>query len=285
MKNILFPTDFSESARKAFVYALQFARATGAGIITVHVYKTPRLSQARLPHTLREAYESISLEAFENYRTNIPMLREIAESCGAPDVPMSHVMEHGGDTVETILKVAERDSVDLIIMGTTGAGFFKELFLGSVAAEVMENAEVPVLAIPRSAVFTGDIRRIAVTTELGDADILAVLKIREFAQFFNARLTCIYVDTAHTAAVSARVEAFKKHFVTMPDVEFEIIDGIDVEESVRNYVRQNRVDMLGMLIRQRSRLQELFTFSMTKRFSYHLDTPILAVQARTLLDA
>ena len=38
MKNILFPTDFSENAKKAYIYALHIAEQLGASITTLHVY-------------------------------------------------------------------------------------------------------------------------------------------------------------------------------------------------------------------------------------------------------
>jgi nucleotide-binding universal stress UspA family protein len=43
MKKILFPTDFSQTANNAFVYALQFAASMGAEIITLHVYELPQV--------------------------------------------------------------------------------------------------------------------------------------------------------------------------------------------------------------------------------------------------
>ncbi|MDZ4331458.1 MAG: universal stress protein, partial [Flavobacterium sp.] len=38
MKKILFPTDFSEVSKNAFIYALKLADSIDAEIITMHVY-------------------------------------------------------------------------------------------------------------------------------------------------------------------------------------------------------------------------------------------------------
>ena len=80
MKNILFPTDFSEAANNAFVYALKLAEQFDAKITTLHVYELPKVRGTAMPNTIQEIYESINIEEFDNYRDSIPVLREIAEA-------------------------------------------------------------------------------------------------------------------------------------------------------------------------------------------------------------
>ena len=41
MKKLLFPTDFSETANNAFVYALKMAKSIDAEVIVLHVYDLP----------------------------------------------------------------------------------------------------------------------------------------------------------------------------------------------------------------------------------------------------
>ena len=276
--HILFPTDFSDAAENAFVYALQMAKAKGSSIVTLHAYELPDIRGVSLPNTLRHIYDSISLEEFENYKDSIPALRAIADRENAKDVEMSHVLQQG-EPVTAILNAIRANHIDLVIMGTTGAGMIKEMFLGSVAAEIMENADVPVLAIPIGAKFDGGIDKIAVTTELLDEDERALPKVVGFAQIFGAKVSCVNADISHTARYSHRVDDFRKKF---PEVEFHVLDSLDIEASVKAFVRNQKIDILAMLIHKRSRLQEMFTYSMTKRFAYHLRTPILAIQAHTL---
>lgn len=274
---ILFPTDFSPAAEHAFIYALELAKVTGASIVTLHAYELP-IVPVRLPNTQREIHESISLEEFENYKDSIPALRSIAERVGAEDVAITHVL-HQGDPITAILNAISANHADIVIMGTTGAGRVKEMFLGSVAAEIMENASVPVLAIPQGAIFSGHIDRIAVTTELLEEDERALPTVIDFANVFGAKVLCINADVSHTAKYSENIRVFKD---TFPDVEFHILDSLDVEGSVRAFVRDHGIDILAMVIHQRGKLKEMFTYSMTKRFAYHLKTPILAIQAHTL---
>ena len=53
----------------------------------------------------------------------------------------------GAPAVE-ILAAAQRDSTDLIVMGTPGAGRLGRALVGSVADAVLRRAPCPVLALP-----------------------------------------------------------------------------------------------------------------------------------------
>jgi nucleotide-binding universal stress UspA family protein len=53
-----------------------------------------------------------------------------------------------GHPLPAILRAMESEDISLIVMGTQGKGFIKEIFLGSVAHNVSRLATCPVLLIP-----------------------------------------------------------------------------------------------------------------------------------------
>jgi nucleotide-binding universal stress UspA family protein len=60
----------------------------------------------------------------------------------------SEIIEDPSSTVEwVIINYAERESVDLIVMGTRGKSGFKRSLLGSVASGVLSYAHCPVMII------------------------------------------------------------------------------------------------------------------------------------------
>lgn len=52
-----------------------------------------------------------------------------------------------GSIYKAILKVAEAQGSDMIIMGSRGLGLFKGALLGSVSQKVVELAKIPVMVI------------------------------------------------------------------------------------------------------------------------------------------
>ncbi len=282
MQKILFPTDFSESADHAFIYALEIAKALDAEIITLHVYRLPDIKGVILPNTLNEIYESINLEEFETYRDNIPHLHKIAEDRGLGNVQVRHILKKVDHTVDSIIEVANKEAVDLIVMGTKGAGGLKEVFIGSVAGEILENANCPTLAIPQEAVFKGKIDQIAITTDFKEEEKAAIRKVIDFAKPFNAQVHCINVDTAHSEFYLKRMDKLRKEFEGAPNINFMVLDGYYMEEEISNYVETHYIDILAMVTHKRNFIQELFSYSHAKKLSYHSTTPILSIQAHTL---
>jgi nucleotide-binding universal stress UspA family protein len=53
-----------------------------------------------------------------------------------------------GYPAEEILKAADEEGCDLIVLGSHGKGFLQHAFLGSVSRSVLERARKPVLSIP-----------------------------------------------------------------------------------------------------------------------------------------
>ncbi|XP_064649043.1 universal stress protein in QAH/OAS sulfhydrylase 3'region-like isoform X2 [Lineus longissimus] len=56
-----------------------------------------------------------------------------------------HVLEHVGKPGEAILKIAEEEKANLIVLGTRGLGAVRRTILGSVSDYVLHHAHIPVL--------------------------------------------------------------------------------------------------------------------------------------------
>lgn len=274
MKKILFPTDFSEASHEAFIYALMLADKVKAEVITLHAYQLPDIHGVNLPHTLNEVYQSIELEEFENFRDSIPVLREIAADKGLDHISVSHTLKRG-EAVKTILKFAEELQPDMIVMGTKGAGWLRDVFIGSVTSEVLENAVCPVLAVPTGVNAAEPIERIALTLELKKGGDKSVRKTLRYAKLLNATVTALYVDTAHTEAYSQNMARFAKEFEGESSLTFRVIDGTDVLSTVAEYVQENQYNLLVMTTHKRNFFQELWNYSLTKKMTKIAHVPIL----------
>ncbi|MCB0557944.1 MAG: universal stress protein [Lewinellaceae bacterium] len=282
MKNILFPTDLSPAAENAFIYALHLAAKLDATVTTLHVYVKPEVRGAGLPHTLSEFYASYDLEKFENYKDAIPALRDIQEAHGFSGVKVVHLMKPGSKVVSTIVQTAKEEAADMIIMGTTGARGFKEVFLGSIAGEVLENAECPVLAIPEKAEFDGLIDQLAFTTTYKEEEEKALEKVIDIMAPFHPEIHCINVDLAHTEPITHRMDQFKARFGERDNVHFYVLEGNDIKEAITGFLEENKIDVLAMVTHKRNFLAELFNYSRTKMMSYHSRTPVLSIPADIL---
>lgn len=280
MKRILFPTDFSPAADRAFIYALKVAEAIEASLLVLHVYELPRL-KAHLPNTIRELFESIEKEAYRDFQNNLPHLDTIAAANELSHLPVSYAIREG-DKLDTINQAAKTEQVDFIVMGTKGATGLRESLIGSVAAEVMENAPCPVLAVPEEAVFDGHLDHMAFATDFKDSDNLALKKLLNFASLFSAKVCCINVDISHTELYLKRMEQLRKAYQEKPNLSFHVLEGNNIEKAVFDFMEKEHIDLLAMVTQQRNFIQELFHYSQTKQLAYHTRVPILALQSHNI---
>jgi nucleotide-binding universal stress UspA family protein len=281
MTKILFPTDFSHIAENAYRYTLAMAEKLNAQVLTLHVYEKPYIPGIeKVPMTAQEIYESIKMEEFEEYRKSVGKLREMAEEAGFDQIDMEHLLKEGA-AVPTICRIAKSEDVDFIVMGTKGSTGLREIFLGSITAEVMENAPCPVLGIPEEARLD-EIDKIAVTTDYHEKDYALFDAILVMAELFKANVYCLHVDTSHTEKITKKMDGIADHYKDKDNFITVNIDNNDIEKGLVQYATEEKIDLIAMRTERRNFFQELFHYSIAKRMSYHTKIPILAVPERTL---
>lgn len=272
MKKILFPTDFSDTSRNAFIYALRLAENIGAEVVTLHVYDLPTLSLRGMPSSIKEIYDSIELENFENYKDEIPYLREIAEENGLGHIKLSNVLKHG-DFIWTLNHVAKEEEADLIVMGTNGAKGLKEIFVGSVSGSVLVESNTNVLIVPDEAQYES-LKNIAFTTRFRDKDHTGLKQIIEIAKGFDAHVHCLYVRTPSSDVSEEEIKKWQKKF-KKDKVEFHIVEASNVKETIRIFNKLMKIDLMAIVSYKRSFFSELLEQSLAQKLSYQARVPIL----------
>jgi nucleotide-binding universal stress UspA family protein len=136
---ILVPTDGSEGVERAISHAIDLAATHGASVHAVYVVNTA--SYGTLP--METSWEGISDMLRDEGEAAVDRVRDIASGAGV-DVEGSLI---DGTPSKEIVRYAERNDCDLIVMGTHGRGGIDRLLLGSVAERVVRSSDVPVLTV------------------------------------------------------------------------------------------------------------------------------------------
>ena len=137
-KKILVPTDGSEFAKKAQKHALFLASVSGAEIIAVSVTENNFVNGLPLDDEVYQLNQILKERSEEN-------LKEFDE-LNKDDLKITHVIREGSPA-KVILEVAGEESVDLIVMGSSGKSGFDRFIMGSVADKVVNSAKCAVLVI------------------------------------------------------------------------------------------------------------------------------------------
>lgn len=143
IKRIMFASDFSEASREARMTALSFCRQMGAELHVVHVFDLTSL-QMPSPYYFLPGVDTWMDEQIETVRSNgKTMLANLAKELGIEVVP--HFVE--GRPGKEIVKAAESNHIDMVVLGTHGYTGLNRLIMGSVAEYVVRNATCPVLIV------------------------------------------------------------------------------------------------------------------------------------------
>jgi nucleotide-binding universal stress UspA family protein len=132
-KTILFPTDFSLASDAALPHAEALAKQAGARLLIVHVEEPP------LAYGGGELYYGLPEPDSERI---LKMLEEVKPKDAS--VPFTHRLTMG-DPAGEIVRIAEDEGAEMIVLGTHGRTGVTRLLMGSVAEAVVRRAPCPVL--------------------------------------------------------------------------------------------------------------------------------------------
>ena len=143
------------------------ARSAGDEVALCTVVREPwPPSPARVDAEYRAELDDTAARVLEEASAQMP-----------PDVPVRTVVHNARSTPAGLLEVAEREAATAIVVGSSSAGAFGRVALGSVSGRLMHSSPVPVALPPRGyrCAPTDRVRR--VTAAYGgteDADRLVV---------------------------------------------------------------------------------------------------------------
>jgi universal stress protein A len=152
IKQILVPTDFSETADAALAYATGLASELGATIRLVHVFSDPYTLATYVP----EVYAPVPPDKRERALEDVQkQLQARLGTIGTRGVTGTGDIVTGL-TAQQIVNYATTHAIDLIVIGTHGRRGVAHLLLGSVAEHVVRISSCPVLTVRASDSAVGD---------------------------------------------------------------------------------------------------------------------------------
>jgi nucleotide-binding universal stress UspA family protein len=145
-KKIMIATDGSDCSRLAAEKGIELARLSGGTVYAVCVVSTTSLSMYMdyLSSTGMNPYWELIYEGLKKQAQQaVDYIKGLGEKKGI-DVE-SIVLE--GDPADELIRYAEENGMDIIVMGTLGRTGIERLLLGSVAGNVVRHSKVPVMVV------------------------------------------------------------------------------------------------------------------------------------------
>jgi nucleotide-binding universal stress UspA family protein len=148
IKKILYATDLSKNSAYAFYYAVDMAKKHDAEIIILHTLEPlPTSVFGTAAEKAEHSQHEISMEVIRNRIQKF--CEKVEEKSSLACVTLvTKILAQVGYPPEEILKAADEERCDVIVLGSHGKGFLRQTFLGSVSGSVLARTRKPVFIIP-----------------------------------------------------------------------------------------------------------------------------------------
>jgi len=141
-KKILVPVDFSAFSEGALETAADLAQTQDGELTLLHVMMEPRAS---VPYKVYIDWQKVKDEIWRDVEKSLETMKEKNGFAGKAQHPL-----FWGDPPGAIVKYANENGFDLIVMATHGRTGVGRLFMGSVAENVICHSPCPVVVLRSS---------------------------------------------------------------------------------------------------------------------------------------
>jgi nucleotide-binding universal stress UspA family protein len=140
-KLILAPIDFSDASRAALDVAADMASRFGAELLLVHVQ--PAIED--LPKRVSIFKEGQYDQSLDDKAAQ--QLEELAAAVAQKNVKVRTELGTGNDVGMELIRIAENEHADMIVIATHGMTGWREFAFGTVAEKVLKQGDCPVLLL------------------------------------------------------------------------------------------------------------------------------------------
>ncbi|MBC7509028.1 MAG: universal stress protein [Ferruginibacter sp.] len=272
MIKILVTTDFSENSKAGLHFAIQLASQNNAALTffnTYHILVPTGWSEVRAEHYEKEEAQKIQdrlnafvAETYKELNIEAAQYNSVIKSSIFPD---SCIREYAAD-----------NGFDFICISTRGAGTFKRI-IGTNTANLINNSEVPVIAIPHN------YKKHPITSILYVSDLhhyeKEILNVIDFAAPLKASVELLHLTTpldkkADLDGIENAVkgiETYNVNFKTTPRNPDNALVA-DIEEAVKNIQPSA---MVMFTEQNRNWFEKIFISSKSAEYSFNAKVPLL----------
>lgn len=271
MKTIVVPTDFSKSANNAMMYALELAQRSGAKIVAVYVmYPNEGVDN--------NVYDAFWIDEYirERKKSMASWAKRFKKSPHLKEVRIETECRVGFPAASIVYAASDLQA-DMIVMGTTGASGLSGVLLGSVAGNVISASRIPVLVVPKKAVFRNHARFVLATDfrmNLSDAT-LDILKTTLHIQHTGLDVVHVFIDPDAEPSKKDEGDLGKK-LDKIPH-NFHYLHSSNIAQAVSDFVQSTKANGVVAVAHEHSLLQRLFSQSVSQKLAHHTTVPLLVL--------
>jgi nucleotide-binding universal stress UspA family protein len=282
MKKILIATDFSVNAKHAAEYGYAIASQVKTDVILCNAFVVPAdMPQAgTLVWPQFEYDELLEGSASELRQLKTDLERNVSDNGFSPEIVCRAEI---GAVTDVIKEITGKTEIELIVMGTHGAGKLDTFLVGNHSRHMINNTKIPLLLVPAAAALK-PIKKVAFATDLRnpDRDLNAVYELIPLLKLLNAELLLTHIYSGDDPTY-----VFKQHIKELlvqlsnranyPNIFYRIVSSNKAERGLDWLCDHGDIDVLAMVHRKHDLLDKILIGSHTQKMADHIKIPLLVV--------
>jgi nucleotide-binding universal stress UspA family protein len=279
IKRILWATDFSEESKFCLPYVKFFSeklRTTNHALYVLPkfsdwIYETAFFNDEELHKTVEKTRRQ-SQDKMLNFsqKSDIPFEVDVVE----------------GIESDEIISYAQRNKIDLMVVGRRGISEIEHILIGSTTSRLTRKSDIPVLVVPKSN-KNGKISTILSPIDFTESSLLelnysislarqlgASLYVVHISEFFNIKVPVLKRDKL-IDKINKKIEGIAaKHDYKIEKI---IYDVGEPAQKIIETAKTNKVDLITMATHQRKGIEKFFLGSISEKVLMYSDTPVLVL--------
>lgn len=271
--HILLPTDFSENAWSAALYAIRIYAKVPCTFYFSHAWTFVNTgSRTYISPSYIDTLQNTSKEQLETLKQRAQFV--------SPHSEHEFKTIFSEDFLSESIKTAIKDhAIDLVVMGTKGATGAKEFLLGSNSVNVIKKVKLcPILLVPHKYEYAKT-DRIAFATDFKRPYGDEILPLISLAKLQKSNLEILHINGPDdlTEKQQVNLNTLTQLLKDQPHNVHWIPEIGTKEEIISAFIEENNINLITMINYEHSFLEYVLNEPIIKKMGYHSLIPFMVI--------
>jgi nucleotide-binding universal stress UspA family protein len=263
--NYLVPLDFSDPSKNATEYAAALNKIWSGNVHLSHIIVPLEEEPSYLPVKTLHIKQNTVFELF-NCQENLRKNHGIRSSCDMLS----------GEITRQINKTARKEKSNLILIGMQGSSGLRKFLYGSNAMAIIQEATIPVLALPDSSSFA-PYQNIIYYTDYDVSEIENIRSLAKISRKFEGTLSIVSINNKIETGVKSEFKNMVQTQNSFATIYFRDLqeDEPDIAEGLLQFVLREGADLIGISKNHSTLVRSMAGRNFTGEFVFQAEVPVL----------
>lgn len=271
-RNILLPTDFSDNAWSAAVYALHLYKEIECKFYFLHSIKMNASTMSNFSNKLLKVMSENALKELND-------LKSMAENANANANHEFEIILSTNDLQNAIETSIHNYGIDLIVMGTKGVTGAKGFLFGSDTVHIIKKIKsCPILIVPDEFDFVKPMQ-IAFPTDFKRFYGEEIPPIKRLAELYNSKIRIVHINEEdklnqiqeyNLEMLKTYLKKYAHSFHWMPDYAKKT-------QEINDFIEELGINILVMINYKHSLIENIVKEPVIKKIGFKPIIPVLII--------